>query len=256
MDRRLPVTLPILYQDDHLIAVSKPSGMLVHRSWIDKEAKLYALQTVRNMTNRFVYPLHRLDKPTSGVLLFAFGKESARRFGEMFREQGMEKDYLAVVRGFTDVRGTIDYPLKKIKEGRREQAKEGDSFQEASTAYERLARAELPVRVGRYPFARYSLVRLTPKTGRKHQLRRHMKHIFHPIVGDTKYGRTEHNRLFRRLFESHRLLLHCERMAFEHPFENRRCEITAPLEGVMAEVVELLFGTIPPKKGPDACDFI
>jgi tRNA pseudouridine65 synthase len=161
-----------------------------------------------------------------------------------------------VVRGFTEVRGEIDYALKKIKEGRREQAKEGDWFQEALTVYERLARVELPVRVGRYPFARYSLVRLTPKTGRKHQLRRHMKHIFHPIVGDTKYGRTEHNRLFRKLFESHRLLLHCERMAFEHPFKGERCEIMAPLDGVMAEVVDLLFGTIPPKKGSHACTSI
>jgi len=235
-------SLPVLYEDRWLIAVNKPSGLLVHRSWIDKEATQFALQTVRNMTGRYVYPVHRLDKPTSGVLLFAFEKAVAVRLGEMFAEHGIQKRYLAVVRGHTAKEGVIDYPLKEVLDKMTDaRAQKNKPPQSALTRYERLATVTLPVRVSRYPEARYSLLSLWPQTGRKHQLRRHMKHIFHPIVGDTKYGRGEHNRLFRRLFETHRLLLHAADLHLRHPVTGEALDVRAPLEGEMATLIKWLF---------------
>ncbi|WP_456402544.1 tRNA pseudouridine(65) synthase TruC [Hydrogenimonas sp.] len=223
-------TLRILYRDERIVAVDKPSGLLVHRSWIDKEAKEFALQTVRQMTGRYVYPVHRLDKPTSGVLLFAFDKQSARSLSERFAKAEVQKRYIAVVRGFTETAGLIDYPLKEVLDKMTDaKARTDKAAQQALTAYRRLATAELPIPVSRYPKARYSLIELLPKTGRKHQLRRHMKHIFHPIVGDTKYGRTEHNRLFREHFGIHRLLLHAASISFIHPENGSRLTIEAPL---------------------------
>jgi tRNA pseudouridine65 synthase len=247
--------LRVLYRDEHFIAVDKPSGLLVHRSWIDKEATRFALQTVREMTGRYVHPVHRLDKPTSGVLLFAFDKETARRFGEMFAGGGVKKSYLAVVRGYVEASGCIDHPLKEVPDKMTDaKARTDKEAQSAVTRYERVATLQLPIPVSRYPVARYSLVRLWPETGRKHQLRRHMKHIFHPIVGDTKYGRTEHNRLFRERFGCHRLLLHAFAVDLRHPVTGEPLCIEAPLSGKMAEIAAL-FGTILPEKPneDDAC---
>lgn len=221
-------TLEILYQDEWIVAVYKPSGLLVHRSWIDKDETRFALQMVRDRIGRHVYPVHRLDKPTSGVLLFALDSDTARRMGELFESGQVHKEYLAVVRGYTDPAGRIDYPLKEVLDKMTDaRAKTDKAPQVALTAYTRLSTIELPIPVGRYATARYSLVKLKPETGRKHQLRRHLKHIFHPIVGDTKYGRTEHNNLFRAYFGCHRLLLAATRMQFPHPVTGETMDITA-----------------------------
>ncbi|WP_353662270.1 tRNA pseudouridine(65) synthase TruC [Hydrogenimonas sp. SS33] len=234
--------IPVCYEDAWLIAVNKPAGLLVHRSRIDKEATRFALQIVREMTGRYVHPVHRLDKPTSGVLLFAFDKEVARKVGEAFISRRVHKRYLAVVRGYTGERGVIDYPLKEVLDKMTDaKAQEGKPPQEAVTRYQTLARAELPIPVSRYPAARYSLVELAPETGRKHQLRRHMKHIFHPIVGDTKYGRTEHNNLFRRHFDCHRLLLHAHTLQLPHPATGEVLKIEAPLPDSFRNVIERVF---------------
>ena len=232
--------LEILYIDDRLVAVNKPSGLLVHRSRIDKEAKRFALQEVRRLTGRYVHPLHRLDKPTSGVLLFAFDKETARVMGERFEAGEVKKSYLAVVRGWTEERGVVDYPLKeRLHKTTDALADPEKPAQPAVTRYERLTTVEFPIPVSRYPAARYSYLRLFPETGRKHQLRRHMKHIFHPIVGDTKYGRTEHNRLFRQHFDSHRLLLHAHTVTFPHPATGKSLTIEAPPPEDFSKIVTL-----------------
>jgi len=229
----------ILYQDETIVAINKPSGLLVHKSPIDKHETRFALQLVRDQIGRYVYPVHRLDKPTSGVLLFALSAEIAKIMSELFRSHAVQKEYIAVVRGYTKEGDLIDHPLKQMLDT-KEQKKIGitKEVQEAQTEYERLATVELPYAVSRYPVARYSLVKLYPKSGRKHQLRRHMKHIFHPIVGDTKHGRGEHNTLFREKFNCHRLLLHSNRVTFKHPVDQREIVIEASVDEMFQELFE------------------
>jgi len=226
--------LEILYQDKYLVVINKPSGLLVHRSPIDKHETQFALQLVRDQIGQYVYPVHRLDKPTSGVLLFALSSEIAKVMSEFFRSNEVQKEYIAVVRGYTLKKELIDYPLKQMLDT-KEQKSLGitKEVQEAQTEYERLATVELPYPVSRYPVARYSLVKLLLKSGRKHQLRRHMKHIFHPIVGDTKHGRGEHNKLFREKFDSHRLLLHSCRVIFKHPVSKEKVVIEADIDDML-----------------------
>ncbi|GIT99032.1 tRNA pseudouridine(65) synthase TruC [Sulfurovum sp. TSL1] len=231
MDKTETNPLEILYQDAYLVAINKPSGLLVHKSPIDKHETEFALQMVRDQIGQYVYPIHRLDKPTSGVLLFALDAQTAQRMSLMFRGSQVHKEYMAVVRGFTEDASLIDYPLKQMLDT-KEQKQKGitKETQEAQTQYQRLATVELPYPVSRYPVARYSLVKLFPRTGRKHQLRRHMKHIFHPIIGDTKHGRGEHNTLFREKYACHRLLLHSNRISFMHPIRRETLVIDAALD--------------------------
>lgn len=222
--------LPVLYRDEYLIAIEKPTGLLVHRSAIDRHETRFAMQMLRDQIGQRVYPLHRLDKPTSGVLLFALDADTARLAGPLFESHAVSKTYLAVVRGWSDEEGHIDYPLREMPDAITDRRADPDKpAQDALTDYCRLARVELPYAVGRYQTARYSLLELHPRTGRKHQLRRHMKHIFHPIVGDTTHGDGAHNRLYRERFACHRLLLHCASMRFPHPHSGRPLSIAAPL---------------------------
>jgi len=223
--------LEILYQDAYIVAINKPSGLLVHKSPIDKAETRFALQEVRDQIGKYVYPVHRLDKPTSGVLLFALNEEVAQKLSFSFRNGEVAKEYLAIVRGYTEIKGTIDHPLKQMLDTKEQKAKGiTKEPQDAITYYERLDTVELPYAVSRYLSARYSLVKLLPKTGRKHQLRRHMKHIHHHMIGDTKHGRGEHNQLFREKFSCHRLLLHANKISFIHPITEVEIEIYAPLD--------------------------
>lgn len=212
--------LKILYHDNHYIAIDKPSGMLVHRTRIAEEGE-YALQRLRDQIGQHVFPVHRLDRPTSGVLLFALDADGARHIAPQFENHTIEKHYLAVVRGYTEESETIDYPL---------QEEPHKPHQSAITSYRRLATVELDIAVGRYPKARYSLIEVMPKTGRLHQIRKHMHHIFHPIVGDTTHGEGRHNRLFRDHFDVQRLLLFSTRLSFIHPYHGARIAIEAPLD--------------------------
>ncbi len=231
--------LEIVYRDANLVIVNKPSGLLVHRSWIDKDETEFALQLVRDQIGAYVYPVHRLDKPTSGVLVFALDKPTATRLGEIFTGRDVEKSYVAVVRGYTDEEGLIDYPLKEVLDKMTDKkARQDKEPQEAVTAYRRIATAEFEWPVGRYSTARYSLVELLPKTGRKHQLRRHMKHIMHPIVGDTKYGRTEHNNLFREKFDIHRLMLAAYKISFPHPVSGERVTVKASFDEAFLRIFD------------------
>ena len=234
-----PETMPleILYQDIYLVAINKPSGLLVHKSPIDKHETRFALQEVRNQMGHYVYPIHRLDKPTSGVLLFALSKEMAQNMSEAFRENKVKKTYIAIVRGYTEENGLVDYPLKQMLDTKSEKERGiTKEEQEAKTYYERLNTIELPDAVSRYPTTRYSLVKLMPQTGRKHQLRRHMKHIHHHMIGDTKHGRGEHNKLFREKFDCHRLLLHADEIEFVHPVFNKHITIKADIDTVFRDI--------------------
>jgi len=222
--------LDILYQDQFVVAVNKPSGLLVHRSWLDCHATEFALQKVRNQIGQYVYPVHRLDRPTSGILLFALDKESAKNISEQFFNHTIEKRYLAVVRGHLED-GELDYPLKEIIDKIADkQAQQDKPAQEAFTQYRCLAKTMLPIAVRPYDSSRYSLMELIPKTGRKHQLRRHMAHLRHPIIGDTSHGDGKHNAMFRDNFDCHRLLLHAAYLSFNHPQSGQLVEINAPLD--------------------------
>lgn len=211
--------LTILYQDDFLIAVAKPAGLLVHKSKLDVHEQDNVLRRLRAQCGRFVFPVHRLDKPTSGVLLFALDSNTARCVSQQFEQQMVSKHYLAVVRGYTASNGFIDYAIKDRDS--RTQLRNS-----AQTTYQRLARLELPHRVDRYPTTRYSLLRVKPSTGRRHQIRLHMKHIKHPIIGDTSYGKAVHNHFFNDYFECQRLLLHAQELIFCHPEDGREIKIS------------------------------
>lgn len=225
------IELNILYQDDYLVAVNKPAGMLVHRSWLDRHETQFVMQTLRDQIGQHVFPIHRLDRPTSGVLLFALNSEIAKLLCEQFEQKQIEKSYLAVVRGYIKEQGRIDYPLKiqldKIADKFAQQNKEP---QEAITDYIGLKTVEMLYGVGRYNTSRYSLVRLIPHTGRKHQLRRHLKHIFHPILGDTQYGDLHQNRALAEHTGVNRLMLHAEKLSFIHPIMKETVEINASFD--------------------------
>lgn len=220
--------LDILYRDECLIAVNKPAGMLVHRSWLDRHETRFVMQTLRDQIGQHVFPIHRLDRPTSGVLLFALNSETANLLCQQFEQKQVEKSYLAVVRGYLQGEACIDYPLKiqldKIADKFTQEDKEAQS---AVSFYQGLRTVEMPYAVGRYNTARYSLLRLIPHTGRKHQLRRHMKHIFHPILGDTQYGDLHQNRALAEHTGCSRLMLHAEKLCFIHPFSKQKIEIYA-----------------------------
>ena len=213
--------LPILYRDDHLVAIDKPPGLLVHRSDIDRHETRFAVQLLRDQIGRRVYPVHRLDKGTSGVLLFAFDTDTVRLMARQFEDGSVEKTYLAIVRGWLSEAGTIDHALTRKFDayGRQLPATEA---QPAVTRFRRVATIELPVAIDRYPASRYALVELKPLTGRQHQLRRHMKHIGHPIIGDATYGKGVHNRYFQHAFACNRLLLACTGLVFRHPFSGEK----------------------------------
>lgn len=211
--------LEILHRDEHLVAVNKPSGLLVHRSPISRDQD-FAVQRIREQIGRRVYPAHRLDRATSGVLLFSLDPATDRAASMAFQEGRVEKSYLAVVRGWTEASGTIRHALKSEDKSRT---------REAVTHYRRLATTEIGKPVSPHPTARYSLVAFTPETGRKHQLRRHANHIAHPIIGDTTHGDGRHNRFFRQQFGIHRLLLHACYLELEHPVSGEPLRIQAPL---------------------------
>ncbi|KGY09273.1 tRNA pseudouridine(65) synthase TruC [Vibrio sinaloensis] len=223
--------LEIIYQDDYFVAVNKPAGMLVHRSWLDKHETQFVMQTLRDQIGQHVFPLHRLDRPTSGVLIFALSSEVASQVMPMFANHEMEKTYHAIVRGWIEESGRLDYALKveldKIADKHASQDKEA---QEAITDYWPLAKVEVPHSTGKFPTNRYCLMEMKPLTGRKHQLRRHMAHLRHPIVGDTTHGDGKHNKLFRDVYDSHRLLLHASSLEFVHPFTNEKLLIKASVD--------------------------
>ncbi len=234
--------LDILYRDDYLVAINKPAGLLVHRSNIDRHETRFAVQLLRDQIGQRVFPLHRLDKPTSGVLLFALDSESARTVGLQFERNEIDKHYLAVVRGWPTDSGAIDHPLSRQFDDYGRRFAEGHSAERlpAVTEYRRLACIELDEAVDRYATSRYALVELMPKTGRQHQLRRHLKHIAHPIIGDANWGKGVHNRFFQRQFDCHRLLLASTRLELQHPQTGCALSIVAPLEDNFADVVRFL----------------
>jgi tRNA pseudouridine65 synthase len=223
--QQLSDELPILYRDDALVVIDKPTGLLVHRSPIDRHETRFAVQLLRNQLGRHVYPVHRLDKGTSGALAFALDKAAATALAEQFAGKLVRKTYVAIVRGWPPASGLIDHPLDAVQDAYAAAA--GGAPKPCRTAYRTLATTELPVRIDRYPTSRYALVELQPETGRRHQLRRHMAHESHPIVGDSTYGKGRHNRWFAEHYAVSRLLLACVELEFTHPVTGATVRVQA-----------------------------
>ncbi|MDB5023393.1 MAG: pseudouridylate synthase [Mucilaginibacter sp.] len=222
--------LDILFRDEYLIAINKPHDLLVHRSPIAADAAEFALQLLRDQVGQKVNPVHRLDRKTAGVLLFAFSKPVEIAMQKQFSENLVSKKYLAIVRGHTSDKGDIDYPLRK----------ENGTLQEAFTAYRTLKRAELDLAFGSHPTSRYSLVEARPATGRMHQLRKHFSHIFHPIIGDRTHGCNKQNKLFKEKWEMNTMLLHALALMFNHPITGDPITIEAPFQQEFVRVMRLM----------------
>lgn len=225
--------LDILYDDANFIAINKPAGMLVHRTQISEDT-VFVLQTLRDQIGASVYVIHRLDRATSGVLILGKSSADAESLAEQFREKTIEKRYWAIVRGWTDDRGTIDYAV-------RDQDKPGAELLPAVTHYRTLGRSEVPHAIGyKYPTARFSLVEASPETGRRHQIRKHFAHILHPVIGDKRHGDNKHNAYFEKTLYLPRMFLHAGELAFTHPVTGQPLRIQAPIDDLFEKTLGLL----------------
>jgi tRNA pseudouridine65 synthase len=216
----VPTALTILFRDESLIAVDKPAGLAVHRGWAREHD--VALLRLRDQIGARVFPVHRLDRATSGVLLFALSAEMAGRVCASFVAGEVEKTYLALVRGVPPEEILVDHPLPPGE----------DTHAPRVPAQTMIVRREV--------FDRYSLVEARPLTGRLHQVRRHLKHISCPLIGDVNYGKGEHNRLFRERYGLHRLFLHATRLRLPHPVQGGQLDIVSPLPADLAAVLQAL----------------
>ncbi len=198
----------IIYQDEHVIAINKPYGYFVHKSSLDATSSKIIMKLLRDQIGQYVYPAHRLDRKTTGVLLFALDKESLVNLNRNFESRDTYKEYIAICRGYLPDSGEIDYPLINEMDGRE---------QDAVTKYEVLQKSEIPLAHGKFQTSRYSLVKFIPITGRMHQIRRHAKHIFHPILADRPHGCSKQNRLFLEKYNLNEMTLHAYNLKINHP---------------------------------------
>lgn len=217
------LSLPVLWQDEHLVVVHKPSGWLVHRTGLDAHEYRIVLQVLRDQLGRHVYPVHRLDKGTSGVLVMALSPEVARSLSEQFEQRQVHKRYLALVRGWPSDAWQVNHPL------RPDDAPPDAPLQEAVTDFITLARWSLPIPVDRYPSTRVALVQAEPHTGRRHQIRRHLKHVAHPIIGDANHGKGAHNRWWAEHLGVQRLWLHAASLSLAHPVTHQLMHWRSPV---------------------------
>jgi len=213
--------MQILFEDEHLIAVNKPNGIFVHRTSLDPLADTFVVQMVRDMIGQWVYPVHRLDRKTSGALLLAKSKNVQAKMNEIFRDRDIKKYYLAIVRGFTEDKFVVDYPLMN----------ENDKIQEAISTFTTISKIEIPISSGTFPTSRYSLIHVSPETGRRHQIRRHLAHILHPIIGDRPHGCNKQNKFFLSHYNMNTMLLHASEISFFHPVLQAETAIKAPFGG-------------------------
>lgn len=215
-----PGSLRLLYRDEYLVVADKPAGLAVHRGWAPERD--VAMMRVRDALGVRVYPVHRLDRGTSGTLILALSSEVASLFARLFATGAVEKTYLALVRSVPPESGIINHPLPPGEDRSEERVP-------ARTAF-----------IRREVFGRYSLVEARPETGRLHQIRRHLKHISCPIIGDVRYGKGEHNRLFRETFDLHRMFLHAAHIRFPHPATGAMLDVSAPLPPELEETLARL----------------
>ena len=211
-------TLEVLHQDEYFVAVNKPTGLLVHRTNLANDAEEFALQILRDQLSKHLYPIHRLDRKTSGVLLFAFTSEAAKNMQETLADENTLKSYLAIVRGNFPDEIELDYDLKNLK----------GKLQSAQTKFKCIKQSECDFPSGKFPTSRYSLIEAKPKTGRMHQIRKHCNHLRHPIIGDRPHGCNKQNKILGERFGLSEMMLHAQNFSFTHPYSKERINISAP----------------------------
>lgn len=212
--------IEICYSDEHFIVVNKPAKMLVHKTKMDKGERITLMQLISQQLGRKVYPVHRLDKATSGVLICSFDAKTSEYFRCVFEEKRIQKEYIAVCRGWITDSLRVNHPVKKSTL---------TSFVEAETHFEPIATTLFDVPVGPYEQSRYSLVKAIPQTGRWHQIRQHCNHLRHPIAGDKRHGDYRHNNMFVEQFDCDNILLHAAKVSFVHPYSSDIVEVRASL---------------------------
>lgn len=222
--------LTICYEDDYYIAINKPQGLLVHRSSISRDATTFAVQHLRDQVGYHVFPVHRLDRKTSGVLVFAKDAKHVAPLQAALTDTSTQKRYLAIVRGFFPEHLEVKHPLTNDK----------GKIQEAHSVFNCLTQTELPIPQGKHPTSRYSLIEAFPITGRTHQLRKHLNHLRHPIIGDRPHGCNKQNRLFLERWNLTNMLLHAKSLKFVHPHTNQVVFIEAELPEVFVEMAGVL----------------
>ncbi|WP_082353822.1 pseudouridine synthase [Marinagarivorans algicola] len=237
------IPLTILFEDSKYVAVDKPAGLLVHKSDIDKHETQFLLQQLRDQIGCYLYPIHRLDKPTSGVIIFGKTPEAVAALKKQMESNTAVKEYLLVCRGYCPEQGVINHALKPVSDFKRKRDKLASQSatqkppQEAVTEFKRLAKIEVAAQIDRYPQSRFSLVSAQLRTGRKHQIRRHFKHLSHPIIGCPKYGKSTYNHYFAQQLLVPRLLLHAYRLSFCHPMSGANLDIVAQPSGSFAALL-------------------
>jgi tRNA pseudouridine65 synthase len=236
------MTLEIIFQDEHLVAVNKPAGLLVHRTNLAKDEEDAVVQRLRDQTGKWVFPVHRLDRGTSGVLVMAFSPDVARQLSVQFAEAQTQKIYHCLVRGFCEGSGVIDYPLAKLNEQKgRSRFKIEGTEKEAETHFTSQERYQLPVPVSRYDSMRLSWIEVAPKQGRKHQIRRHFKHLLNPLVGDSCYDCRHINKVAKEIWpEDFRLMLHASSLEFRHPMTEQQLILKAPISEKITNILNQL----------------
>ena len=232
--------MEILFRDEYLVAALKPPGMGVHSSDLIRERRTF-IKLLETFLGRPLWTLHRLDRPTSGVMLFALEASVARAMSGSYWHEQVAKKYLAIVRGFPPEEGCIDIPLKRYPRNARQSRRDAPLLA-SSSRYRSIRRWELPLASSRYSTSRFSLLEVSPESGRYHQIRRHLARIGYPIVGDTQHGDTRCNEIVNAAFGHTRLMLHCGCISFLHPVSELPCEARAPMPGDMESLTEALEG--------------
>ena len=222
----------ILFADEHFVAINKPPGILMHRTRISED-NVFVVQLLRDQLGQRVYPVHRLDRATSGVLVFGKNAEAAGLLGEQVMDKTVEKKYMAIVRGWVPESGTIDYAL--------EDPDSGKGRLQAITHFVRLGTSEINHSIGlRHKTARFSLVEAQLETGRRHQIRKHFAHLNYPVIGDKRHGDVKHNTYFREVFGLKRMFLHSLLLSFQHPYTLEQIRISAPIDEIFENTLRLL----------------
>ncbi len=222
--------LVVLYSEKDWLAINKPNGLLVHRSSLAADATEFAVQLLRDQLGQRVYPVHRLDRKTSGVLLFGLNSKVTSKLQQNLQHTSCVKEYVAIVRGFFPNECTVE----------KELINESGKKQDAVTLFSCIQQIEIPIPFGKHNTSRYSLIKAIPKTGRMHQIRKHLNHLRHPIIGDRPHGCNKQNRLFKKTWGHTDMLLHCRSVRIQHPYNDKPIHIEADFPANFKKITDAL----------------